>query len=110
MTVQKQLLGRGTYGPNVIYGPDVSPLWTFILMPPNQKSVIVYNDGSVVERATFTNDEIQDDSVHTFIYGGSDFRTDEGSFEYNALTAAGYTWRDVYTDNVYDEQYDSPYN
>lgn len=110
MTVQKQLLGRGTYGPRVVTGPDVSPLWQFFLMPPAQNSIIIYNDGSVVEQQTFDNDDTLAANVHTYILGGTDFRTDEGSFDYNALTAAGYTWRDVYTDNVYDEQYDNPYN
>lgn len=110
MTVQKQLLGRGTYGPRVVQGRGISPLWSFFLPPPAQNSILIYNDGSVVERATFEDSDISDPDVHTFILGGADYRTDEGSFEYEALTDAGYTWRNVYTDNVYDEQYDSPYN
>lgn len=110
MTVQKQLLGRGTYGPYTAYGPGVSPLWSFFLSPPAQNSILIYNDGTVVEQQAFENDDIEDPSVHTYIYGGTDFRTDEGSFEYQALTDAGYTWRNVYTDNVYPEDYDSPYN
>ncbi len=110
MTVQKQLLGRGTYGPQVQVGPNISPLWQFFLSPPAQNSILIYNNGTVVEQTTFENDAIQDPDVHTYILGGTDFRTDEGSFEYDALTAAGYTWRNVYTDNVYPETYDSPYN
>lgn len=110
MTVQKQLLGRATYGPRVDYGPGVSPLWQFFLAPPAQESILIYDDGTVVEQQTFENSDIQDPSVHTYILGGTDYRTDEGSFEYNALTAAGFTWRDVYTDNVYADDYDSPYN
>ena len=110
MTVQVQLLGRGTYGPRVIQGSGISPLWSYFLPPPAQNSVIVYNDGTVVERETFENDETIDPTVHTFILGGTDFRTDVGSFDYDALTAAGYTWRNVYTGDVYDETYDSPYN
>lgn len=110
MTVQVQLLGRGTYGPDVVVGNGVSPLWQFFLSPPAQNSVIVYNDGSVVERATFERDDIAADDVHTFILGGTDFRTDVGSFEYEALTAAGYTWRNVYTGDVYAEDYDTEYN
>lgn len=110
MTVQVQLLGRRTYGPRTPIGAGVSPLWQFFLGPPAQNSVIVYNDGTVVERETFENDDIQDPNVHTFILGGTDYRTDVGSFEYTALTAAGYTWRNVYTGNVYAETYDSPYN
>lgn len=110
MTVQKQLLGRGTYGPRIQTGPDVSPLWQFFLMPPAQNSILIYNNGDVVERATFENNVIRGEDVHTFILGGTDFRTDEGSFEYDALTDAGYTWRDVYTDNVYPETYDTQFN
>ena len=108
--IQVQLLGRGTYGPEVAYGAGVSPLWSFFLPPPSQNSILIYVDGSVLERATFENEDIKDEDVHTWIYGGTDFRTDVGSFEYNALTAAGYTWRNVYTGDVYAETYDSPYN
>jgi len=110
VTVQQQLLGRGTYGPRVVTGADVSPLWQFFLAPPAQNSILIYNNGDVVEQATFVNDVIKDPDVHTYILGGTDFRTDVGTFDYDALTAAGYTWRDVYSDNVYGVQYDSPYN
>lgn len=110
MAVQVQLLGRGTYGPDVQVGRGVSPLWQFFLAPPSQNSVLIYNDGSVLERATFERDDIADPDVHTFIYGGTDFRTDVGSFAYEALTAAGYTWRNVYTGDVYAEDYDTEYN
>jgi len=110
MTVQVQLLGRGTYGPRVVTGPNVSPLWQFFLSPPAQNSIIIYNDGTVVEQQTFENDVIQDPDVHTYILGGTDYRTDVGTFEYDALTDAGYTWRNVYTGDVYAEDYDSQYN
>jgi hypothetical protein len=110
MATQEQLLGRGTYGPRVVTGPGISPLWQFFLMPPAQNSILIYNNGTVVEQQTFVLSDIKDPDVHTYILGGTDFRTDIGSFDYEALTAAGYTWRTVYTDNVYDEQYDSPYN
>ena len=110
MTVQVQLLGRGTYGPRVIQGHGISPLWSFFLPPPAQNSVVIYTDGTVVERATFENSDLEEPDVHTFILGGTDFRTDVGTFEYDALTAAGYTWRNVYTGDVYAEDYDSPYN
>lgn len=110
MTVQVQLLGRATTGPRVIQGPGISPLWSFFLSPPSQHSILIYNDGTVVERETFENSDIKDSDVYAWIYGGTDFRTDVGSFEYEALTAAGYTWRNVYTNDVYDEHYDSPYN
>ena len=110
MTVQKQLTGRATYGPRVEYGPGVSPLWQFFLMPPAQESILIYKNGTVVERQTFENEDIKDPSVHTYILGGTDYRTDEGSFEYNALTAAGFTWRDVYSGDTYADDYDTDYN
>ena len=110
MTVQVQLLGRGTYGPRVVQGPGISPLWSFFLPPPAQNSILIYNDGTVEERATFQNKDVKAADVHTFIMGGTDFRTDVGTFEYDALTAAGYTWRNVYTSDVYAEDYDGQYN
>lgn len=108
--IEKQLLGRGTYGPRVDFSPGVSPLWQFFLMPSAQNSVIIYNDGSVVEQQTFENADIKDPSVHTYILGGTDYRTLEGSFAYNALTAAGYSWRNVYSGNTYADDYDTDYN
>ncbi len=110
MTVQVQLLGRGTYGPYTPIDDGVSPLWQFFLPPPAQNSVLIYNDGTVVERDGFETDDIDDPNVRTFILGGADFRTDVGSFDYTALTAAGYTWRNVYTGDVYAEDYDTQYN
>ena len=110
MAVQKQLLGRGTYGPRVVTGPGISPLWQFKLMLPAQNSIVIYNNGDVVEKQTFVLVELQDPDVHTFILGGTDFRCDEGSFEYEALTAAGYSWRDVYTGDTYPETYDTQYD
>ena len=110
MTVQVQLLGRGTYSQEIITGPGVSPLWQFFLPPPAQNSILIYTDGSVVEGRAFENDDIQSADVHTFILGGTDYRTDVGTFEYDALTAAGYTWRNVYSGDVYAEDYDSQYD
>lgn len=104
-----QLLGRGTYGPQVAYGPGISPLWLYFLSPPAQNSVLIYNNGSVVERSTFENKDIQDEDVHTFILGGTDYRTTVGSFEYEALTAAGYTWREVAAPDTYTSDYADAY-
>lgn len=110
MTVQKQLLGRRLIGPPTITGPGVSPLWQFFRSPPAQNSVVIYTDGHVTEQSTFDNKALLADNVATFILGGTDFRTDVGSFDYVSLTAAGYTWRNVYTDDTYDETYDTPFN
>ena len=104
-----QLLGRGTYGPHVAYGREFSPLWEYFHAPPAQNSVLIYDDGTVVERATFENDVIQGEDVHTFILGGTDYRTTVGSFEYDALTAAGYTWREVAERDTYTTTYQDTY-
>lgn len=105
-----QLLGRGTYGPTAAVGPGVSPLWSFIKGPPAQNSVIIYKDGSVAERQTFENDEIQDDDVFIFILGGTDFRCTDDSFAYESLDAAGYTWRLVVDQDTYGAEYADAYN
>ena len=91
MTVQKQLLGRRLYGPQVAMGPGISPLWQFFRSPPAQNSVIIYDDGHVVERQTFENSEIQADNVVTFILGGTDFRTDDGSSGRHKIGRSPYT-------------------
>jgi len=93
----------------VAYGPGISPLWEYFQSPPAQNSVIIYVDGSVVERATFENDVIEDPSVQVFILGGTDYRTTVGSFEYDALTAAGYTWREVAERDTYTTTYQDVY-
>jgi hypothetical protein len=102
-----QLLGRGTYGPHVSVGAGVSPLWQYRHTPPAQNTVIIFNDGSVQEVAGASNLVLTGGTVHTWIYGGTDFRCEQGSWEYNMLTAAGYTWRvlpdpDTYTQNYVD--------
>lgn len=104
-----QLLGRGTYGPRVAIGPGVSPLWQFKKVPPNQNSILIYTDGTVLEQATFVNRDIQADNVHTFIYGGTDYRCEVGSFEYDALLAAGYTFREIAPPNTYTSTYEDSY-
>jgi hypothetical protein len=76
-------------------------------MPPAQNSLLVYTDGTVVEGAHLENDDIQGASVYIYIYGGTRFTCEVGSFEYNALLAAGYTFDvipepDSYTDDYQD--------
>lgn len=104
-----QLLGRGTYGPDVPTGPGVSRLWMYFLAPPAQNSIIIYDDGEVVEGPGFENDQIQADNVYMFILGGTRFRCETGSFEYTALTNAGYTWQTITGYDEYGEDYDDQY-
>ncbi len=104
-----QLLGRGTYGPDVPMGAWVSPLWMYVKMPPAQNSILIFDDGTVVERSIFENSEIKNPSVRLFILGGTRYRTEVGSFEYDALTAAGYTWQAIAEPNTYTEDYEDSY-
>jgi hypothetical protein len=104
-----QLLGRELIPQAVPTGRDVSRLWMYFRTPPAQNSVIIYDDGSVVERSVFENSDIQADDVRVFILGGTRYRTEVGSFEYNALTAAGYTWLPIAEPNTYTEDYEDRY-
>lgn len=105
-----QLLGRSTYGPQVAMGRNVSPLWQFFLSPPAQNSVLIYKNGDVTEKSTFSNKEINDTSVFLFIPGGTDFRCTDTSFAYETLTAMGYTWRLVVDQDTYGADYADNYN
>jgi hypothetical protein len=90
-------------------GRGVSRLWMYFLSPPAQNSVLIYDDGSVVEGPGFQNSDIQADNVYMFILGGTRFRCETGSFEYDALTAAGYTWQTITAFDTYGEDYDDQY-
>jgi hypothetical protein len=81
----------------------------YFLSPPAQNSVLIYDDGSVVEGPGFQNSDIQADNVYMFILGGTRFRCETGSFEYDALTAAGYTWQTITGFDEYGEDYDDQY-
>ena len=101
------LSGQGTYGPSVPWGMGISPLWQYMRMPPAQNSLLIYDDGRVVEGQGFELDDVKDPSVYLFILGGTRFRCQDDSFEYNALVAAGYDFtvvpeRDTYTDDYQD--------
>jgi hypothetical protein len=82
----------------------------YFLSPPAQNSVLIYDDGSVVEGPGFQNSDIQADNVYMFILGGTRFRCETGSFEYDALTAAGYTWQTITGFDEYGEDYDDQYS
>lgn len=101
--------GIGTYGPMVAYGPGISPLWKYMRMPPAQNSLLIYDDGSVVEGAHFENDDIAADDVVLYHYGGTQFTVEVGSFEYNALQAAGYLLEVVPEPDTYTDDYQDVY-
>ena len=104
-----QVLGRGTYGPPVPQGPGVSRLWLYVKSTAAQKSLLIYNDGTVEEGLSFLNEVIEGDNVYKFILGGTDFRCEVGSFEYVSLAAAGYAFRTVVPRDTYSENYTDDY-
>lgn len=108
--LRPQLLGRGTYGP-YRPGPYRGPmhLWDHVTQPPMQNSILIYKDGTVVERAEFDTSEINDPDVHVFIYGGTDYRCGDDQFAHDALVAAGYTCGFGITMDVYVEKYTDQY-
>lgn len=104
-----QLLGRGYYSNPVPMGRGISRLWMYLTRPPSQNSILIYKSGEVVEGIGFENDQIKADDVYLFILGGSRFRCETGSFEYDALTAAGYSWQTITDYDSYGDDYDSQY-
>lgn len=108
--LRPQLLGRGTYGP-YRPGPYVGPrhLWDHVMQPPAQNSILIYKDGTVVERSEFDTSEINDPDVYLFILGGTDYRCGDDQFVHDALIAAGYTCGFGITMDVYVEKYTDEY-
>ena len=99
------LKDRGTYGPSVPIGRGISNLWQFIRMPPAQNSLIIYDDGRVVEGSFFENSVLREPDVFLYIYGGTRFTCEVGSFEYNALVNAGYTLEEIPEPDTYTDDY-----
>lgn len=64
---------------------------------PMQRSIIVYTNGDVTEKLEFTQTEINDPNVHTYIQGGTDFRRSDDEWLNAALEAQGYTFEPVAT-------------
>lgn len=105
MTIM-QLQGRGMYGPKVPTGRGVSPLWRHFTAPPAMNSVVIYKDGRVVEKAGFDTRELRpEDNIDTFILGGTDYRVEDTSFQYQSLLAAGYTFVALPEENTYEDMY-----
>lgn len=109
MTVM-QLQGRTSYAGPVAHGRGVSPLWQFFQSPPAQNSVVIYEDGGVVEMSTFNTADLRpEQNVRTFILGGTDFRCLDTSPDYTALLAAGYTFTALPEENTYEDMYRDSY-
>jgi hypothetical protein len=77
--------------PGVIPPPVISDLtlWQVFHSPPSYKSVLISSDGTVTAAQAPLNEDIKAATV--FIPGGHQFITEENSFAYNSLVAAGYT-------------------
>ena len=87
-------------------GPDVSPLWQYIKMPAAQNTIVIYEDGSVVEKAKWDTSELRPENhVHTFILGGTDFRCEDTSFAYQSLLAAGYEFKTMPGADTHEDMY-----
>jgi hypothetical protein len=104
-----QVIGRGTYGPQIPQGQGVSRLWLYKKSVPSQMSLLIYKDGTVEEGMSFLNWDIKSDDVYQFVLGGTDYRCEVGSFEYEALLAAGYSFRTVVPRDTYSEYYQDDY-
>lgn len=96
-----------TLRPNPI--PGGSPLWRFFRPIPYQQSILIYDNGDVWEKSTFSDLEINADGVYLFILGGTDFRCQVGSFEYEALLAQGYEFQIVFEPDDYQDLYTEAY-
>lgn len=77
--------------PGVIPPPVISDLtlWQVFHSPPSYKSVLISSDGTVTAVQAPLNEDIKAATV--FIPGGHQFITEENSFAYTSLVAAGYT-------------------
>ena len=87
---RRQLTGRELVHNPPPAGTGPNRLWQKVGEVPFQKSIIVYNDGTVLEGISFTLEDINDPDVHTFIYGGTDFRCEASGWLHDTLVAAGY--------------------
>lgn len=91
-----RLVGRRLVGvATPIDGSAASRLFRHIGEVPQQRSIIVYKNGDVVEKLNFTTHEINHPDVHTYIRGGTDFRQSDDEWLNTALTDQGYTFEPV---------------
>ena len=70
--------------------PESPSVWDYILpAPPWPHSILIADDGTVVEKETPTVPETK--AARTYIGGGRVFVVDDADPDYAALVAAGYT-------------------
>lgn len=84
----------GTYENRVpSYETSGTWLWEYFRPPPAQNSILIASDGTVTEVSVPLNKDIKAATV--YIPGGHQFETEDTSFAYTSLVAAGYQFEAV---------------
>lgn len=84
----------GTYENRVpSYETSGTWLWEYFRPPPAQNSILIASDGTVTEVQVPLNKDIKAATV--YIPGGHQFTTEDTSFAYTSLVAAGYQFEAV---------------
>lgn len=84
----------GTYENRVpSYETSGTFLWEYFRPPPAQNSILIAADGTVTEVSVPLNSDIKAATV--YLPGGHQFITDDTSFAYTSLVAAGYQFEAV---------------
>ena len=84
----------GTYeNPVPSYETSGTWLWEYFRPPPAQNSILIASDGTVTEVQVPLNKDIKAATV--YIPGGHQFETEDTSFAYTSLVAAGYQFEAV---------------
>lgn len=85
--------GQGTHGPLEL-PPTRGPmkLWTYYRPPAAGNTLLVYNDGEVVEGWEFPDTVFADPDLYAVLLGGQKHIVDSvaDAFLYNSLVTAGY--------------------
>lgn len=107
---RRQVTGRPIRAIPPIIGTGVARLWKYAGEGSVQKSLIVYNDGSVIAGEEFTLEQIMDSTVFKYIRGGTDERCEGSGWLHDTLVAAGYPCQysveDIYNgDDHYTDEY-----
>lgn len=91
-----RLVGRRLAGvATPLDGSAASRLFRHVGEVPQQRSIIVYDNGDVVEKMHFTTHEITKPNVYAYIRGGTDYRQSDDAWLNAALEAQGYEFEPV---------------
>lgn len=108
---RRQVTGRPIRAiPPILAATGPHRLWQYAGEGSVQKSLLVYNDGSVVAGEEFTLDQISAPTVYKYIRGGTDERCSGSGWLHDTLVAAGYPCQfsveDIYNgDDQYTDEY-----